>query len=242
MSNTKNFTHLLGAAIALALSGEKGVIIGRAEYALSEDSYLIRYVDATGRQQTEWFGESALDNDNTDTISPTQAAASLPAPVGNIPVVTNTLDTAQPVASTSTGPKDKRGMPWDERIHASTKTINADGTWRNKKGVDKELLASVEAALLGTVTAVAPVVAAPMPQLPGMPPLPGVAAAPAEAPEYTAFVGFVARNTPPITPDYLKAVLLQYGVADGTLQNLAHNVSLIPAIETGLRSVIPTAK
>lgn len=43
---------------------------------------------------------------------------------------------------------DKRGMPWDERIHASSKSINADGTWRNKRGIDKETLEAVENELL----------------------------------------------------------------------------------------------
>lgn len=42
---------------------------------------------------------------------------------------------------------DKRGMPWDERIHASSKSINADGTWRNKRGIDKETLEAVEKEL-----------------------------------------------------------------------------------------------
>lgn len=43
---------------------------------------------------------------------------------------------------------DKRGIPWDERIHASSKSINADGTWRNKRGIDKETLEAVEKELL----------------------------------------------------------------------------------------------
>jgi hypothetical protein len=42
---------------------------------------------------------------------------------------------------------DSRGLPWDRRIHASTKAINSDGTWRNMRGVDKDLLASVEQEL-----------------------------------------------------------------------------------------------
>lgn len=44
---------------------------------------------------------------------------------------------------------DSRGFPWDERIHASSKAINADGTWRNKRGVDSDLLHTVEAELMG---------------------------------------------------------------------------------------------
>jgi len=42
---------------------------------------------------------------------------------------------------------DKRGFPWDERIHASTKAKNADGTWRARKNVDKALVSEVEAEL-----------------------------------------------------------------------------------------------
>lgn len=44
---------------------------------------------------------------------------------------------------------DSRGLPWDERIHASTKATNGDGSWRNKRGVDKALLEAVEAELAG---------------------------------------------------------------------------------------------
>lgn len=43
---------------------------------------------------------------------------------------------------------DSRGFPWDERIHASSKAINADGTWRNKRGVDSDLLHTVEAEMM----------------------------------------------------------------------------------------------
>lgn len=42
---------------------------------------------------------------------------------------------------------DSTGLPWDERIHASSKALNADGTWRTKRGVDKALVAEVEAEL-----------------------------------------------------------------------------------------------
>ena len=42
---------------------------------------------------------------------------------------------------------DSTGLQWDERIHASSKALNADGTWRTKRGVDKALVESVEATL-----------------------------------------------------------------------------------------------
>lgn len=44
---------------------------------------------------------------------------------------------------------DSNGLPWDERIHASTKTTTADGAWKKKRGVDDETRAAVEAELLG---------------------------------------------------------------------------------------------
>ncbi|MDE2202692.1 MAG: hypothetical protein KGJ38_08190, partial [Burkholderiaceae bacterium] len=40
---------------------------------------------------------------------------------------------------------DKNGLPWDPRIHAGTKTKNADGSWRALRGVDEAVKASVEA-------------------------------------------------------------------------------------------------
>lgn len=43
--------------------------------------------------------------------------------------------------------RDNRGFLWDERIHSTGKTMNKDGTWRNKKGVDLILLEKVESEL-----------------------------------------------------------------------------------------------
>lgn len=51
---------------------------------------------------------------------------------------------------------DSRGLPWDERIHAGTKATNADGSWRNKRGVDKALVEAVEAELAGGAVPNAP--------------------------------------------------------------------------------------
>jgi len=59
---------------------------------------------------------------------------------------------------------DVNGLPWDERIHGTNKNKNKDGSWRNIKGVDKELLASVEAELMGkTVADVTPAIIVPPP-------------------------------------------------------------------------------
>ena len=42
---------------------------------------------------------------------------------------------------------DKRGMPWDERIHAASKALNKDGTWRYKRNTEQSLIDEVEAEL-----------------------------------------------------------------------------------------------
>jgi hypothetical protein len=48
---------------------------------------------------------------------------------------------------------DAAGLPWDERIHSSSKAIVADGTWRQKRGVSELLVKKVEAELRDAVTA-----------------------------------------------------------------------------------------
>lgn len=38
---------------------------------------------------------------------------------------------------------DAKGIPWDGRIHSCGRSINKDGCWRPKRGVDAEKFASV---------------------------------------------------------------------------------------------------
>lgn len=59
-----------------------------------------------------------------------------------------TVETAQPTIEL-----DVNGLPWDERIHSSAKTKNADGSWRGKKGVAPTTLAAVRAELAQRVKA-----------------------------------------------------------------------------------------
>lgn len=55
-----NFKFQLGQKVKLALSEEKGIVIGRAEYSDSANNYGIQYVAADGRQVTDWWVESAI--------------------------------------------------------------------------------------------------------------------------------------------------------------------------------------
>lgn len=98
---------------------------------------------------------------------------------------------------------DSAGIPWDSRIHSSSKGQNKDGTWRGRKGVDKGLVERVTAELKATMNATpatpatAPTLAAPPaaapPSPPAMPAMPSMPAppsppAPVADPRYTAFV------------------------------------------------------
>lgn len=72
---------------------------------------------------------------------------------------------AAPASPASAVELDKNGLPWDERIHAGTKAKNADGSWRQRRGLnDEALVKRVEAELRQLVannaTSAAPLAAA----------------------------------------------------------------------------------
>lgn len=84
--------------------------------------------------------------------------------IADTPVVGASVAPATPSAEL-----DSAGIPWDGRIHASSKAKVADNTWRLKRGVDKDLVASVTAELKA-VMAIPAVVVPPVPGVPGEPP------------------------------------------------------------------------
>lgn len=58
-----------------------------------------------------------------------------------------TSDTASASTQTGTPELDADGIPWDERIHASTKTKTQQGVWTKKRKVDEVLYGQVHAEL-----------------------------------------------------------------------------------------------
>ena len=56
----KKFKFDIGEKVELIESGEQGTVTGRAEYDNTENSYLVRYKAADGRQQQCWWEESAI--------------------------------------------------------------------------------------------------------------------------------------------------------------------------------------
>lgn len=127
------------------------------------------------------------------------------------PLTPNTFG-ATAVAASSGVETDSAGQPYDVRIHSAGKSKIADGTWKLKKGVDKALVAQVQAQnaqLLATPLAAnpPPVAAAAVPptlptlpagagSLPGLPPVTAVPAADVEivVTDYPSFAQFVAQQ------------------------------------------------
>jgi len=46
---------------------------------------------------------------------------------------------------------DAAGYPWDERIHAGTKTKKTNGEWKLRKGVDKDLVVQIQTELRSAI-------------------------------------------------------------------------------------------
>lgn len=65
-----------------------------------------------------------------------------------------------PRASVSGVETDSKGLAWDDRIHAVTRAVNKDGSWRYRRGVEQTTINQVEAELRGERTS---------PQIPGVP-------------------------------------------------------------------------
>lgn len=120
--------------------------------------------------------------DSSATV-PTAPQINAPSPVDAAATV------AAPEAAQTPAPGvdlDADGLPWDGRIHASTRAKNADGRWRGKRGIDDATVASVSAelrAVMGNVVS-GPAV--------DTPPIPAASPAPVAPPPPVAF-----DNVPP---------------------------------------------
>lgn len=55
-----DFKFQFGDSAMITVSNEVGIIIGRAQYVASENSYLVRY-SQSGKAVETWWGDSALE-------------------------------------------------------------------------------------------------------------------------------------------------------------------------------------
>ena len=88
-----------------------------------------------------------------------QATSAPPPPVPVPPAP------SAPAASPSPAGVDSTGLPWDERIHSGTKAVNADGTWRARRGLNNPALVKEVEAQLRQLAGI-PVSAGPLPPAP----------------------------------------------------------------------------
>lgn len=154
--------------------------------------------------------------------------------------------------------RDKSGLPWDERIHAGSKTTNANGSWKKRKGVQESLVKTVEAELRAAypvassapplTTAAADTTPPPTtafqqavaPTLAPPPPVAVVATAPAPA-DANTFVGLMQKVTALLTANTLSReqvmeICKQAGAVgadgQGTLKILATRADLVPTVNS----------
>ena len=192
------------------------------------------------------------------------------APLTLAPIAASlpTAATAPTAAPASAPDRDASGLPWDARIHASTKTRKADGTWTAKRNVDEALRVAVEAELRGQVAAIAQAGAVPpappaAPTLvaqPAPPAVPTLVAQPAPpaAPAATAvptpptaaeagpatFAEMMAAATPLFTshavaaPAAMSAALAQHGLTGYADLNNPSHVGMVPSVFAAFKAAL----
>lgn len=160
---------------------------------------------------------------------------------GNAPTTATTLPT---------GERDSAGVPWDERIHASTKTKTANGQWTRRRNtpddtynaVMAELKAANTARTLGAATGLVPPppssVPAPPTASPAPSPAPVVPPASLTGQEggSTTFAQIMKKVTGyqaagKIDPAGIANLLSSIGATPPSIVALNTNKDLIPAFE-----------
>ena len=172
-------------------------------------------------------------------VVPLKTAPAAPKP--SLPTRLAPAITSAAMASGGVSELDAEKLPWDARIHSSSKEKIANGTWKVKRNTPVELVAQVKnelRTLLGNGK-VATKIPPPVAKGPTPPATKGVPApiASGEAPNACAL--FMRKASAAIRagtltqPDILRAVN-EYGVAQVKDLNLAVNAAFIPLIDAEL--------
>lgn len=174
-----------------------------------------------------------------------QVTSTTPANVPLPPVPPAPVSDAQPDEGVrSDASADKTGMPWDARIHSRGRSLNADGTWRSKRGVDAATVAAVESELrqLAPVTTLADDVATaeaawpfPASNTPVAPPPPPPVATVVSFPSLMQKIA-PAVDTGRITNAQVAAILGEFGVP--SLPLLAARPDLLGAVSTRIDALL----
>ena len=86
----------------------------------AEPTYIVPEVDTTAQQ---------VESLSATHIVTEQKLVGDPEPVGDGNFSQGYIATVEEIAD----PVDSTGTPWDERIHSTSKALNADGTWRLRR-------------------------------------------------------------------------------------------------------------
>lgn len=128
--------------------------------------------------------------------------------VPNIPLFTaapgtdDDDDNAAPAVAGDPNERDANGLPWDERIHSKSRAKIAGNVWRKRKGVQADLVTSVEAELRARANPTPPVA----PVAPVTPPPSAPATTPVNTAPPPSTIGTPAPSiaspseTPPAAP------------------------------------------
>lgn len=180
----------------------------------------------------------ALDYLNLKSTTPSIALGVDIAPLvlSNIDAPPPPVDIPPPPAGPGGAETDSAGYPWDERIHPSSRERVKGGTWKLKRGIDKGVVALVQAELRqGMRVDTPPPPAAPEAVATIAPPPPAAPAAP--APGGLDFAGMLQRVTGAVTagtmtPEAVTSVVNKHGVQN--IMALAARPDLWAAVLTEL--------
>jgi len=204
---------------------------------------------------------------NNPAINVPNGLPALPLPVAPSALAALTPNTsgatALPAGSTLPAAElDSEGFPYDVRIHSAGKSKIANGSWKLKKGVDKALVAQVNAqnkSLIGQpLPTTAPGEAVALPTLPTLPvgaaalptlpPVLPVAAPDAEIvvtdyPSFAQFVGQQVAKHGQKATDNLNVGLTHYGLVDPESQTpqlalMAHRLDIVDPFYKWFKTVL----
>lgn len=166
---------------------------------------------------------------------------------------------ASPIAAVPPAPGalelDSKGLPWDARIHASTKARNKDNSWKMKRGVADVTVTQIESELRHLMAIPSPqhaliaaqppmaassvktTVASPAAVIPSPPPAPIQVTAQMQS-DYVAFIGTtsIAIQTGKLTEQELLQCLASVGIS--SLPLLGTRLDLLPSLAGVVNGII----
>lgn len=175
------------------------------------------------------------------TTGPTGSIPPLPPATTDVPGASTLSETEQDAGASDasdTSKGDINGVMWDDRIHSETKSQNKDGSWRQKRGVDPELVKTVLAEQKGAPALTAEA-APPLPvATEAAPPLPVATEAVADVPAVKPadVIRFITANK--LEPVMVNEVLASMGTGLTKAADLFAKADQAPAALEALQALV----